>query len=65
MDRRSELLQKISQRGDHYGNCGGLYSLLEWCGKNSLREVTEEEAQIFFETPDAAYPFLRSPCSDK
>ena len=55
MDRYSEYISAISMRGDHYGDHGGLNSLLAWCDKNSLKEVTEEEAKMFLEHPDADY----------
>lgn len=50
-----EYLNKISQRGDHYGGHGGVLDLLIWCGKNNTASVTAEEARVFLETPLVSY----------
>jgi len=54
MDKKQEYLNLISARGDAYGGHGGLFDLLMWCDKLSLREVTEEEARRFLEEPCTA-----------
>ena len=40
-----EYISKISACGDRYGNNGGIFDLLRWCGKTNTLEVTEEEAR--------------------
>lgn len=55
MSKKEEYLEKISQRGDHYGDNGGLNSLLAWCKKVSLQDVTEEEAGQFLRDPNSVY----------
>lgn len=42
-----DYIRLISQRGDRYGNSGGVASLLDWCGKDSTYDVTEAEAGAF------------------
>ena len=42
-----EYIRKISACGDRYGNNGGIFDLLRWCGKTNTLEVTEEEARDF------------------
>lgn len=44
-----EYIAKISAFGDRYGYDGGVYDLLDWCKKNNTVEVTEKEAQQFYE----------------
>lgn len=56
-----DYIQLISKRGDPHGYNGGVYDLLEWSGKTSTFELTEEEVKEFFENwpdlkPHAAYP---------
>ena len=56
MENKDYYIQLISARGDRYGGHGGVLDLLLWCSKNSLRDVTAEEARIFYEAPDSKYP---------
>lgn len=52
---KDAYLKMISARGSEDGSNGGLLSLLEWCGKMGLLEVTEEEAKRFWEDPAQPY----------
>lgn len=42
-----EYISEISRRSDEYGNL--LIELMERNNKNSLREITEQEAKEFYE----------------
>lgn len=55
MSSKDAYLSMISERGNERGGGGGLLSLLEWCGKVGLYQVTEEEARRFWEEPDSPY----------
>ena len=57
-----DYLHLISKRGRRDGSGGGLLSLLDWCGKTGLREVTEDEARRFWQDPSQPYeePFTKT-----
>ena len=55
MNQRDAYLEQISRRGDAYGGRNGLLDLLNWCEKMRLPDVTEEEARIYLESPNAIY----------
>lgn len=55
MDKRELYLREIAARGNRYGDEGGLNSLLNWCGKYNVRQVTEAEAKLFLDDPRAEY----------
>ncbi len=44
-----EYISKISACGDRYGYNGGICDLLDWCKKPNTLQVTETEAQQFYE----------------
>ncbi|MGI5984363.1 MAG: hypothetical protein GXY01_06700 [Clostridiales bacterium] len=44
-----DYIRLISSRGDRRGCNGGVYDLLQWCGKRGTIDVTEDEAKQFFE----------------
>lgn len=56
METLDFYMKQIRERGDVYGGSGGTLDLLTWCGKFCTRDVTLEEAKLFFENPSAPCP---------
>lgn len=51
-----EYIRLISKRGSVFGNADGVLDLLHWCEKPNTIQVTDEEAQLFWENPLAPPP---------
>ncbi len=62
MNERAYYLELISKRGDAFGGHGGTLSLLEWCNKNGLCDVTEEEVKAYWLYPESNYTELIEEC---